>query len=162
MYKRTIFALLCFLPLLSGCVVIDFFDDVSSAIEGPQKYEWQKITIEETFGWLDVVNEEMAKVGDYPIYIRNDTRYLNIYFSVEFSNPLNPKLGFFNQGRLNFTIVFPSGENITKTYCTTAKSKTYEEHFNFPTSGDREEWFCIVRVIGYGKYKIVAQTYEPV
>jgi hypothetical protein len=150
------------LPVLSGCVVVDFFENVESVIEGPQEYAWQTMTIEERFGWFDMVNEELSKVVEYPIYVRNGTRFLNLYVQVTFSNPLSPDLTFLSQGNLNMTVAPPSGDEITETYCTTTKYRTFEWHNNFETSGSTEEWSIALRMVGYGNYKIVAKTYEPV
>lgn len=156
--KKTLIVLLIAIPMLSGCVYVD---KMVEFLTPPPHYEWIKvINVEESFGWLDVINAEMAKTADYPIFIKNDTRYLHIYIHVDFSNPINPDFETLSQGNLNLTIIMPDGENVTKSYCTTGKLRSYDDYFYF-TSPQAGEWKITVKVAGYGKYKIVAQTYQP-
>jgi len=159
--KVLLVTLIIVLPVISGCVVSDTVEKAKRFFEGPPSYEWSKMTYEGEFGWLDMVNANLSKEETHPVYIKNGTQYLNIYIKVEFSNPIVPDFELLSQGRLNLTIISPSGENVTKTYCTAAKSRIYEDYFTFETSGKEEQWNIMVKVMGYGKYKIVTQTYSP-
>ncbi len=159
--KKIWIFILLILPMLSGCIVTDFYEKVMEKIQHPPEYEWQKvIEDEERFGWVDMINFEMAMVNDYTIFLENGTRYLQIFIEVEFSNPIKPELESLNQGRLNLTIIPPSGENTTKSYCTTGKSHSYDDYFYF-FSPEKGTWKIIVKVTGCGKYKILAQAYQP-
>lgn len=163
MQKRALLVLLIMiLPMISGCVISDAVEKAKRFLEGPPTYKWSKMMYEGEFGWLDMVNANLSKEEIHPIYIKNGTQYLNIYIMVEFSNPIVPDFELLSQGRLNLTIIPPSGGNVTtRTYCTAAKSRTYEDYFTFETSGKEEQWDIMVKVSGYGKYKIVTQTYSP-
>ena len=157
--KALIIVMLLLMPAFSGCV---YLEKLIQILTPPPEYKWVKvINVEDTFGWLDMVNKEIAKTADYPVFVKNGTKYLHIYIHVEFSNPINPDLESLSQGHLNLTIIKPSGENITKSYCTTAKSKAYDDYFYFnePQPG---EWKVIIKVSGYGKYRIVASIYQPI
>jgi len=157
--RALIVAVIMMLPVFSGCV---YLEKIEQFLMPPPQYEWKRlISVEDTFGWVDVVNKELAKISDYPIYVSNETKYLNIYIHVEFSNPINPDIESLSQGHLNFTILKPDGENITKTYCTATKVKTFDDYFYFenPQEG---QWNIIIRVFGYGKYRMVAKAYQPV
>lgn len=147
--------------MLSGCIVTDFIDRAVSIIEGPKEFQWNKITFEERFGWADFINEDLAKTGEHLILVRNGTKFLNIYVNVLWSNPVDDRFTLLNQGNFNMTIFLPEGETVNRTYSTLGKPKAYDEYFNFKTSGEEEEWRIIVLVSGYGRYQIVAQTYEP-
>ena len=159
--KALIIVALLLLPALSGCVgPQEIYRKMVEFFTRPPEYEWIKIiTVEEEFGWMDIVNEDFAKVSEYPFVIKNETKYLRIYMEVNFSNPISPRIESLNQGHLNITILSPS-ENYTKTYCTTLKSNEYVDYFYFadPEPGG---WKIIVKVVGYGKYKLVAKVYQP-
>ncbi|RLF51178.1 MAG: hypothetical protein DRN11_03250 [Thermoplasmata archaeon] len=147
--------------MLSGCVgPKEVYEKLVEFFKKPPQYEWIRVVkAEETFGWLDLVNRELAKVSEYPFIIKNNTKYLHILIQVNFSNPISPKIDSFSQGYLNLTIVSPSG-NYTKSYCTTAKIKEYEDFLYFPKP-QPGNWKIVVKIFGYGKYKLIAETYQP-
>jgi len=148
--------------MVAGLVVAAMYPEIEKMLLPPPRYEWVRgINVEDTFGWADFINEEFGKVSEYPIFVKNETKYLHICIEVEFSNPLNPDINLLNQGNLNFTILSPSGKNITKDYCTTFKDHNYEEYFYFENP-EEGQWEIKIKVAGYGKYRISAKMYEPV
>ena len=144
--------------LLPGCVgPKEVYEKFVEFFKKPERYEWvTKINVEESFRCLEAINIDLGKVIPYPFFIKEDTKYLHIYIEVNFSSPIG--IGGLSQGKLNLTIITPE-ENITKSYCTAGKSKTYNDFFYFanPKEG---EWKLIVKLIGYGKYKILVEAYE--
>ena len=87
--KASIILLLLTLSMLSGCILYDYYEKVKNILESPPRYEWVKtVQVEDKFGWLDIVNEDMAKSSDYPLFLKNGTKYLHIYIKVDFSNPI--------------------------------------------------------------------------
>jgi hypothetical protein len=159
--KALLVLLLFLLPILTGCTLSDYYQKIENVLDTQPKYVWVKtIHVEDKFGWLDVINEELAKVVEYPIFIEKQTKYLHIYINVEFSNPINPSLNIFNYGRFNLTITNPSGDSTEKSYVTTGKSYTYDDYFTIdnPETGN---WEISINVFGYGRYIILVETYVP-
>jgi len=139
----------------SGCI------DVSNFLRKEGRYEWITVVdAEDDFKWVDIINPEIAKNVSMPIIVKEKTKYLHITVSVNFSNPLSSDVQLFSQGSLNLFILTPS-EEINKNYTTTAKSRSYEEYFYFadPLPG---EWDIILKLIGYGKYRIFVEAYQQV
>ena len=92
--------------MLSGCILYDYYEKVKNILESPPRYEWVKtVQVEDKFGWLDIVNEDMAKSSDYPLFLKNGTKYLHIYIKVDFSNPINPDFEILSHGKFNITII---------------------------------------------------------
>jgi len=157
-----IVALLIILPMLSGCVgPKEIYEKLMSMLKKPQKYGWITIVEEENdFGFLDMINAELAKNDSIAFLVQEGTRYLHFFIEVNFSNPINPDWEFLSQGKLNLTIVTPS-EKISKEYCTTAKSRTYDDFIYF-VDPQPEKWNLIIKVTGVGKYKVLVEAYQPV
>ncbi len=160
MKKIFIATLLLILPLLSGCVGLkEVYEKLVEFFKKPIQYKWVvKVDREESFKWLDMINADLAKVSSYPFFIKDGTKYLHIYIEVNFSNPLGIK--GLSQGKLNLTIVTPI-KNVSKSYCTTAKSKTYNDFIYF-ANPEEGEWELVIKLIGYGKYKIFVEAYERI
>ena len=146
----------------AGLLVANFYPEIEKIFKAPPAYKWRGgINVQDSFGWMDMVNGEIGKVSEYPVFVGNNTKYLHVYIEVVFSNPINSDIEILNQGNLNFTILSPSGENITKSYCTTFKDHRYEEYFYFENP-EEGQWKIKLKVVGYGTYKISTQMYEPV
>ncbi|MEM1513608.1 MAG: hypothetical protein QXW78_05180 [Candidatus Thermoplasmatota archaeon] len=159
MKKIVVAIALIFNILLSGCISgEEIYGKISDFFKKPEKYEWKTIIdVKEEFKWIDIINPEIAKNVSIPIIIREKTKYIHIVIEVNFSNPISSGIEFLSQGRLNLTILTPS-EKIEKEYCTTAKSRKYEEYFYFeaPLPG---EWAIILKLIGCGEYRIFVEAY---
>ena len=145
--------------LLCGCISAgEIYEKMSDFFKKGEKYEWVTIAnMKEEFKWVDILNPEIAKNVSIPVIVREKTKYLHIIIEVNFSNPVYSDVQFLSQGKLNLTILTPS-EKIEKDYCTTAKSRSYEEYFYFeePLPG---EWNIILKLIGYGEYRIFIEAY---
>ncbi|MCD6480817.1 MAG: hypothetical protein J7L31_00885 [Thermoplasmata archaeon] len=161
--KRKTWMIISFIFFMSaGLLVAAMYPEIEKMFRPPTQYRWEGgINVEDSFGWGDFINGELGKVSEYPIFVENGTKYLHIYIEVDFSNPINPDLEILNQGNLNFSILSPSGKNITKSYCTTLKDHTYEEYFYFENP-EKGQWKVKIKVAGYGKYRISAQMYQPI
>lgn len=158
--KKIIIAIAVMLNIsLCGCISTgEIYGKISDLFKKPEKYEWLTIVdLKDEFKWIDILNPDVAKNVSIPIIVSEKTKYLHISIEVNFSNPLSSDIQFLSQGNLNLTILTPS-EEINKEYCTTAKSRSYEEYFYFeePLLG---EWDIILRLVGCGEYKIFIEAF---
>ena len=165
--KRAVIPLIVMLILLltslSGCIgprgisqkLVEKFGE-------KQRYEWDaKLEDKKSFNILDVINQNFAKVVNYPpIEVKPHTRYMHLYVHVNFSNLINQGWTSLTLGYVNITITNPSGLNTSREYSTLGKGNEYEDFFYFvePQKGN---WEVTLRVRGTGSYKIFAEVYEP-
>jgi len=152
-----------FVTSMSGCIgPQEISQKLIEKFGEKQKYEWDsKLEDEKTFKIIDVINQNFAKVEDYPpIEVEKDARYMHISIEVDFSNFINPGWSSLTLGYVNITITDPSGTNMSREYSALGKGNEYEDFFYF-TEPQEGNWNVTLRVRGTGSYKIFAEVYEP-
>jgi hypothetical protein len=149
---------------LSGCIgPEEIAQRLQEKIETEEQYEWIEALYDvQTFRLLDIINQNVAKIEDYPpLTIKTGTQYLHISFTVEFTNLVDSEWSFITSGYANITLTDPSGTNTSREFSALGKGNEFSEFFYIanPTAGN---WHIRIEVRGVGKYTVFAQTYEPV
>ena len=159
----TVMALLV-LPSLSGCIgPKEMSEKLIEKFGEKQQYEWdKKLEDKRTFKIIDVINQNWAKVEEYPpVKVKAGTRYMHIYLAVNFSNIINPMWEWLTPGYANITITDPSGVNTSRDYTSLGKGNEYRDFFYIPNP-QKGNWEITLKLRGTGDYKIFVEVYEPV
>jgi len=165
--KRAVIPLAAMLILLvasmSGCIgPEEISQKLVEKLGEKQKYQWNsKLEDEKTFKIIDVINQNFAKVEDYPpIGVNSGAKYMHVSIEVDFSNFINPGWASLTLGYVNITITDPYGVNTSREYSALGRGNEYEDFFYF-TEPQKGNWKVTLRVRGTGSYKIFAEVYEP-
>jgi hypothetical protein len=155
--------MLALIPL-SGCIgPEEIAHRLQEKIETKEQYGWIEVLYDEqTFRLLDIINQNVAKVEEYPpMTITARTRYLHMSFNVEFNNLIDTEWSFITSGYANITLTNPAGVNTSREFSALGKGNEFSEFFYVidPMAGD---WSIRIVVRGAGTYNVFAQTYEPV
>ena len=152
------------LTSLSGCIgPREISQKLMEKFGEKQQYEWdKKLDDEGTFKIIDILNQNWAKVEDYPpVKVEAGTKYMHIYLAVNFSNIVSLGWEWLTPGYANITITDPSGVNTSKEYTSLGKGNEYRDFFYIPNP-QKGNWEITLKLWGTGDYKIFVELYEPV
>ena len=162
--KVIVMLLVLVLVQLSGCIGPEkIANRLLDKLETEDRYEWIEVLNDvQTFRLLDIINENVAKIEDYPpITVNQGTRYLHINLDVTFNKLVESEWSYITSGYANITITDPTGSNTSREFSSLGKGNEFNEFLYFPNPqvGD---WDLQVMVRGIGTYTVFAQTYELV
>lgn len=149
---------------LSGCIgPEEIAHRLLEKIETEEQYEWREVLNDvQTFRLLDIINENVAKIEDYPpLTVKKGSRYLHISFDVEFNKFVDSEWSYITAGYANITITDPTGVNTSREFSALGKGNEFNEFFYFPNPREGD-WDLQIMVRGSGTYTVFAQAYELV
>ena len=149
---------------LSGCIgPEEIAHRLQEKLETDEQYEWKEVLDDvQTFRLLDIINENVAKIEEYPpLTVKQETRYLHINFDVEFNKLVDSEWSYITSGYANITITDPTGVNTSREFSALGKGNEFNEFFYFPNP-QTGNWNLQIMVRGIGTYTVFAQVYELV